>query len=114
MLTFANVNKKTYKMKNVKVLQISTDCKDARYRKFASLRMLKDLDMKFDLSAYKVVYDGQMDIDDAEDVFVRLQGRKPQGYEGHSLSVSDLVQIDNGDILFCDSFGFVNIKDIEQ
>jgi hypothetical protein len=101
-------------MKNVRVLQIASDCKDARYRKFASLRMLNDMGIKFDLSVYKEVYNGQMDINDAEDVFVKLQGCKPQGYKGHSLSVSDLVQIDNGDILFCDSFGFVNCKDIAE
>lgn len=101
-------------MKNVRVLQIASDCKDAKYRKFASLSMLNNMGIKFDLSVYKEVYNGQMDVNDAEDVFVKLQWCKPQGYKGHSLSVSDLVQIDGGDLLFCDSFCFVNCKDIAE
>jgi hypothetical protein len=50
-----------------------------------------------------------MDVEDAEDVFMALQGKKPEGYKGHSLSVSDIVKMD-GKLLFCDSWGFTKVE----
>lgn len=94
-------------MKQIKVFQIK---EDKQNRLFASTRQLQRLGLQIEPKYYHKVYEGQMDVNNAEDVYVRLQGTKPNGYKGHSLSVSDIVSID-GKYFFCDSFGF---KDVTQ
>lgn len=95
-------------MKQVTILQISEQSKDAHFKMFSSISMLKHLGLKINLEDYKEVWHGDMDIEDAEDVFMKLQGQKPEGYKGHSLSVSDIVIID-GTTFFCDDYGFKDI-----
>jgi hypothetical protein len=97
-------------MKEVTILQIDGKSENAHYKMFSSLSMLETLNLKLDKNDYKVVFNGTMDVDDAEDVYRRLQGTKPNGYKGHSLSVSDIVYMD-GKYMFCDSFGFVDVSD---
>ena len=99
-------------MKQIKVLQINTKVKNANYKLFSSLSMLKAMNLKLDKNDYKVVFDGQMNVEDAEDVYTFCNiGQKPNGYKGHSLSVSDIVLID-GKYMFCDSFGFKDVTDM--
>jgi hypothetical protein len=64
--------------------------------------------MDFDPSIYLCVFEGLLAVNDLEEVYMALQGTKPQGYKGHSLSVSDLVEID-GKIYYCDSYGFKDV-----
>lgn len=97
-------------MKEVTILQIDSKSENAHYKMFSSLSMLKALSLQFNKNDYKVVFNGTMDVDDAEDVYRRLQGTKPNGYKGHSLSVSDIVYMD-GKYMFCDLFGFVDVSD---
>ena len=75
---------------------------------FASIDLLKEMGLEINLEEYKTVWTGDMDIEDAEDVYMALQGRKPEGYMGHSLSVSDIVIID-GMTFYCNDYGFVDI-----
>jgi hypothetical protein len=99
-------------MKQVRILQIPTPKDDTNreifLKKFSSLSTLKRMGMKFNPNIYTEVYCGEMDVEDAEDVYMKLQGRKPKGYKGHSLSISDLVQMD-GKTYYCDSFDFVDV-----
>ena len=46
---------------------------------------------QIDPSIYKTVFDGNVDAQDLEDVFAVLNFSQPVGYNGHSLSVSDIV-----------------------
>ena len=56
---------------------------------------------------YKCVFDGEVDAKNLEGVYTVLNLRKkPFNYHGHSLSVSDVVETQEG-YYFCDSFGFV-------
>ena len=99
-------------MKQIEIYQI--DCKkgeNAHYKLFTSMRMLQSMGLQFSKNDYKVVYSGQMDVEDVEDVYMRLQFVKPNGYKGHSLSVSDVVFMD-GKALFCDSYGFKDVTDM--
>lgn len=69
-------------------------------------------------AAYDLVFDGELEARDLDAVYSRLQLRKhlvPDGFEGRSLSVSDVIEIiERGDSLLCeaeglwfvDSFGF--------
>jgi hypothetical protein len=93
-------------MKHVQILQLKEDA--PRHKKFASLRFMREFGLKVDLNEYRTVWSGYMDVEDAEDVYMHLQGIKPEGYDGHSLSVSDIVVID-GKHLFCDSYKFIEV-----
>lgn len=91
-------------MKQVTVLQMPVE----NEKKFMSIDFLKENGLTINPEEYKVVFFGDMDIEDAEDVYMRLQGRKPEGFTGHSLSVSDIVCI-SGRSFYCDDYGFVDI-----
>ena len=58
-------------------------------------------------AVYKTVFDGNVDAENLEEVFALLNTQAPVGYNGHSLSVSDIVETEEG-FHFCDSFGFRN------
>ena len=96
-------------MKKVIVYQIDGNVENAHYKMFAPMRLLKSMGLGFNPNDYKVVFNGDMSVEDAEDVYRALNiGCKPQGYNGHSLSTSDVVYMD-GKYLFCDSFGFTDV-----
>lgn len=58
---------------------------------------------------YKTVFAGELPVSDLEDVFMLLNTKRPEGYSGHSLSVSDVVEM-GGKKYFVDSFGFKEIE----
>ena len=62
-----------------------------------------------DEGAYRCVYDGHLYFKTPDDIFYILNTRRPEGYTGHSLSVSDIVVIE-GQALFCDTFGWKSIS----
>ena len=63
-----------------------------------------------DSSIYRQIYGGTVNCSSLEDVFFLCNsGQKPAGYYGHSLSVSDMIEVCDGEnkgFYFCDSFGF--------
>ena len=74
---------------------------------------------KFKLADYKVVYEGEVPLDlnnrKIKEVFLILDSlfttfnvHRPKDFVGHSLSVSDLIQLDN-DIYYVDSVGFQKV-----
>lgn len=70
-------------------------------------------------AVYRQAYGGTVNCSSLEDVFWRCNcDRKLPGYYGHSLSVSDVVEICDGEnkgFYFCDSVGFKKIDfDISQ
>ena len=63
---------------------------------------------------YRKVFDGDVECGGLEDVYFMFNENRPESFTGHSLSVSDIVEIENSDIVekgfyFCDSFGFKKI-----
>ena len=60
---------------------------------------------------YDKVFDGAVDASDIEDIYRIFNTEKPEGYEGRSLSVSDVVEVVESDSIkpgfyYCDSIGF--------
>ncbi len=59
---------------------------------------------------YECIYSGELPVTDPEQVFVMCNCEHSEGYKGHSLSVSDVVefQYETGErkFFFCDSWGF--------
>lgn len=68
----------------------------------------------FNLADYHVVYEGKIDgdkdnIDEVlEDLFYIFNVNHPLDFKGHSLSVSDIVEV-NGVSYYCDSTGWVRL-----
>ena len=67
-----------------------------------------------DCAAYDKVYSGDVKCRNLEDVFVFFQSGRPEGFQGHSLSVSDVVEVEDAASItpgfyFCDSIGFKEI-----
>lgn len=93
----------------LKVYQINADIdkKNALFRNYESI--MKD-EGKVDASIYRCVFDGNINATDLEKVFEVLNTEHVVGYNGHSLSVSDIVDIENDGCYFCDSFGFKKLE----
>lgn len=97
---------------NIKIYQIDTN-RDNVGAKFQPLDHLKD--NKVDASLYNEVFMGDVDSNTLEDVFKKFNTDGHPLHRGHSLSVSDVVKLEeNTDNLesgfyYCDSIGFVKI-----
>ncbi len=68
---------------------------------------------EIDASIYEEVYSGELDCENLEDVFYLLNHTHPDGYKGHSLSVSDVIKTDEG-FFFCDKCGFKEIQFLKK
>lgn len=97
-------------MKECKVLQLRKDAPDHHYKIFEGYDRLKKFYEKVDLTDYEVVWAGEVeDETDFEDVFEMCNLNHPEGYHGHSLSVSDIVYMD-GKVMYCDNIGFTEVE----
>lgn len=94
--------------KEVTIYQLDPRNPESRDRLFQSLDRLKRYGLDFNPRLYKIVYQGTMPVDTPDEVYKILQFKHPKGYNGHSLSVSDLVEMD-GRVLFCDSTGWKDV-----
>ena len=64
------------------------------------------------IADYELVFDGEVNANDMEDIFVMFNFKHPEGFTGHSLSVSDIVVVEgeeHNSIFYCDSFGWEEI-----
>jgi hypothetical protein len=71
------------------------------------------------LENYNVVYDGQLETNDLESIFEKFNLYHPEGFSGHSLSISDVIELyssDDSTFHYVDSFGFkkIDFKPPEQ
>lgn len=65
----------------------------------------------FGQDAYICVYEYEADDrDDLEDIFALFNINRPDDFEGHSLSVSDIIELDDVPY-YVDSVGFVELDD---
>ena len=97
----------------IKVYQIddSLDSHNAGFRNYESTMQVAG---RINPSIYKTVYDGSVDAENLEAVYLLCNTDHPVGYNGHSMSVSDVVELENGKCYFCDSFGFKEIEDFNS
>lgn len=68
---------------------------------------------------YNVVYDGQLETNDLESIFEKFNLYHPEGFTGHSLSISDVIELyssNDSTFHYVDSFGFkeIDFKPQEQ
>jgi len=69
---------------------------------------------EIDSGIYECVFDGEVDCKGLEDVFRKFNYERPDGYTGHSLSVSDIVEVVEAEdtdpgFYFCDPIGFKKV-----
>lgn len=67
-----------------------------------------------DQSEYNCVYDGYVETNNLEDIFIIFNTSKVYGFTGHSLSVSDIIVVEGLGIYFVDTFGFAEIFDFKS
>ena len=79
------------------------------------LLFLPYIESKFDFNNYKEVYSGTLEnisdniFENLENIYRKFNIAHPEDFVGHSLSVSDLVEINN-ELYYCDSFGWTKIN----
>lgn len=97
---------------HVAIYQIDRDRDESRLC-FRSLDRTCEItgQKEIDASIYNEVFDGDLDAEDLEDVFIQFNTTGHPLYRGRSLSVSDVLVVNKGDgveAYFCDSIGFAN------
>ena len=92
-----------YKIKQIK------DAENCEYA-FSHYNWCKD---QINLDDYEVVYEGELDYpempDALEELFDIFNIRRPNNFEGRSMSVSDIVEVDDENY-YCDAVGWVKLK----
>ena len=93
---------------NYKIKQIK-DVENCEYA-LKHYNWVKD---KINLDDYEVVYDGELDCQEIQNVLEELFDifniGRPEDYKGRSMVVSDIVEID-GKNYYCDAVGWVELK----
>ena len=99
----------------INIYQINRN-RDTQQLKFMGLDAVRKVlhSAEPDSAAYDKVYSGDVKCRNLEDVFVLFNSGKPEGFRGHSLSVSDVVEVEDAASItpgfyFCDSIGFKEI-----
>ena len=99
----------------INIYQINRD-RDTHRLKFMGLDAVRKVlhSAEPDCAAYDKVYSGNVKCRNLEDVFVLFNSGRPEGFRGHSLSVSDVVEVEDAASItpgfyFCDSVGFKEI-----
>ena len=91
----------------IRVFQINNekDENNIMFRGFSDVQKKGGIDP----TIYRQVYGGLVNCSDIEGVFAMCNTKHPPGHFGHSMSVSDVVEICDGEdkgFYYCDSFGF--------
>lgn len=101
-------------MVHIKVLQLKRN-PETRDFMFSSSDYIKRVNLKISLDNYDSVYETDINevvgniYDFLESLFMTFQDVKLAGYRGHSLSTSDIIQV-NGINFYCDSIGFTRLN----
>ena len=100
----------------IKIYQINSD-RDTDGYKFMGMDWVKKHwgEQGVDSEIYDKVYEGTIDGSSLEDVFCTFNFSRPVGFKGHSLSVSDIVEVIQSSetepgFYFCDSIGFQKVE----
>ena len=101
-------------MMDIKIYQINLSRDDDRVA-FLGLSQLDKFQesSKVNSEIYDKVFEGAVEADTLEGIYQMFNCDCPEDFQGHSLSVSDVVEIVNGEnagFYFCDSIGFQQVE----
>lgn len=91
------------------------DAPNARYITFSGLDFVREMGIALTADLYNKVYSGEVEAAESveatlDNLFTKFNiGRKPEDFRGHSLSVSDIIELD-GKLYYVDSYGFEEIQ----
>lgn len=99
----------------INIYQVNSD-RDKNRVLFMDLQYLEKYqgDPDVDCEIYDKVFSGKVDCKTLEDVYVLFNTKLVENHHGHSLSVSDIVEVvDDSDVdegfYFCNNFGFTRV-----
>ena len=99
----------------INIYQIDPE-RDAKRLRFLNLETTRQVlhAHEPEASVYNKVFAGTVKCRNLEDVFVLFNSGRPEGFRGRTLSVSDIVEVEDAagitpGFYFCDSFGFKEI-----
>lgn len=98
-------------LKNVRIWQLKPDVDILM--KFISYKEMVRQFGEPSPEDYHIAYDGQLGTNDLETIYARCNINHPPGYDGHSLSMSDVVELydaQGSEFHYCDRFGFEQIS----
>lgn len=98
-------------LKNVRIWQLKPDVDILK--KFISYEEMVRQFGEPSPEDYRIAYDGQLGTNDLEAIYARCNINHPPGYNGHSLSMSDVVELydaQGSEYHYCDRFGFEQIS----
>lgn len=97
-------------LKSCRIWQLKPDV-DVRMKFVGYDKLLKNFGEP-DPGNYQIAYDGQVETNDLEELYTKFNIDHPPGYEGHSLSMSDVVELydeTGSSFHYVDHFGFKEI-----
>lgn len=111
---------------NVKIFQLDENTDESRDLLYMNYNYIKNKVLNRDeiynpldiLKLYKLIYEtdnyqpktmDKRDIVICDDIFTDFNINRPENFKGHSLSVSDIIQLEDK-YYFVDSFGFVELN----
>ncbi len=102
-------NKKLICGKSIKLYQIS-EMKDHRRLMFMNYDFVQQHG-GVDSTEYELVFEGDVGTDVPERIYTIFNSysQMPEGYAGRSMSISDILVIDNS-AYFCNTFGYVELR----
>lgn len=98
-------------LKNVRIWQLKPDSNfELRFRSYDEIHNICGEPC---IKNYEAVYDGELDTNNLEEICSKFDMDHPVGFAGHSLSISDVVELyyDNGSVFhYVDRIGFKEIE----
>lgn len=102
-------------MKRYSIYQVKDEAPNSRYVRFSSYKTVKDMGIDLTPDMYEKVFEGEIEeaenlAETLENIFIALNvGKKPEGYRGHSLSMSDVIEI-YGKFYYVDGIGYKQLN----
>ena len=98
-------------LKNVRIWQLKPDSDfELRFRSYDEILKVCG---EPSIQNYEAVYDGELETNDLEAIYAKFNVDHPVGFSGHSLSISDVVELydDSGsEFHYVDRIGFKEIE----
>lgn len=95
-------------MKQIRIYQLPVEHK----AKFTGFKLVRKHNIMPKLEEYDCVWEDEVEENvSLDDIYTKFNTDHPEGYSGHSLSVSDVVYMDDK-YFYCDSFGWEEVTDL--
>ena len=102
-------------LKNVRIWQLKSDSNlELRFRAYVEVLKVSGEPSR---ENYNVVFDGGLDTNNLEFIYTKFNMDHPSDFKGHSLSISDVVELydeNSSEYHYVDQFGFKAIEFADQ